>query len=104
MLGLPTVAGGHIFHVPKVAKNTTCTIFGSWYGTFVCWSGAVSEMLYVVQVLCVNVLIVYHPSSTTRLPACLWVIGMAVCGDKDMAALATIRSQNSQVYGRFVWL
>ena len=33
--------------------------------------------------------------------ACLWVIGMAVCGDKDMAALATIRSQNSLVYGRF---
>ena len=36
-----------------------------------------------------------------RPPAYLWVIGMAVCGDKDMAALAIIWFQNSLVYGRF---
>ena len=35
-------------------------------------------------------------------PAYVWVIGMAVRGDKDMAALATIWSKNLQVYGRFV--
>ena len=29
-----------------------------------------------------------------RTPAYLWVIGMAVCGDKDMAALATIWADN----------
>ena len=34
-----------------------------------------------------------------RAPAYLWVIGMAVCGDRDMAALAIIWSQNSLVYG-----
>ena len=34
----------------------------------------------------------------------LWVIGLAVRGDKDMAALATIWSKNLQVYGRFVSL
>ena len=34
----------------------------------------------------------------------LWVIGMAVCGDKKIAALATIWSKNLQVYGRFVSL
>ena len=39
-----------------------------------------------------------------RTPAHIWVIGMAVCGDKDMAALATIWSKNLQVYGRFVSL
>ena len=33
-----------------------------------------------------------------RTPAYLWVIGMAVCGDKDMAAPATIWSKNLQVY------
>ena len=33
--------------------------------------------------------------------AYLWVIGMAVCRDKDMAALAIVWSQNSLVYGRF---
>ena len=37
-----------------------------------------------------------------RTPAYLWVIGMAVCGDKDMAALATIGAKNLQVYGPFV--
>ena len=37
-----------------------------------------------------------------RTPAYVWVIGMAVCGDKDMAALATIWSKNLQVFGRFV--
>ena len=37
-------------------------------------------------------------------PAYLWVMGMAVCGDKGMAALATIWSHNLQVYGRFVSL
>ena len=31
--------------------------------SFVCWSGAVSEILYAAQVLCVNALIVYHQSS-----------------------------------------
>ena len=35
-------------------------------------------------------------------PAYLWVIGMAVCGDKDMAALATIWADNLKVCGRFV--
>ena len=37
-----------------------------------------------------------------RTPAYLWVIGMAVCGDKEMAALATIWAENLQVCGRFV--
>ena len=37
-----------------------------------------------------------------RTPAYLWVIGMAVCGDKDMAALATIWAENLQVLGAFV--
>ena len=37
-----------------------------------------------------------------RTPAYLCVIGMAVCRDKDMAALATIWSKNLEVYGRFV--
>ena len=37
-----------------------------------------------------------------RTPAYLCVIGMAVCGDKDMAALTTIWSKNLHVYGRFV--
>ena len=37
-----------------------------------------------------------------RTPAYLWVIGMAVCGDKDMAALATIWAENLQVCGPFV--
>ena len=37
-----------------------------------------------------------------RTPAYLWVIGMAVCGDKDMAALATIWADNSKVCGPFV--
>ena len=37
-----------------------------------------------------------------RSPTYVWVIGMAVCGDKDMAALATIWSKNLQVYNRFV--
>ena len=37
-----------------------------------------------------------------RTPAYLWVIGIAVCGDKDMAALATIWANNLQVFGRFV--
>ena len=32
-------------------------------------------------------------------PAYLWVIGMAVCGDKDMAALATIWVDNLKVCG-----
>ena len=36
-----------------------------------------------------------------RTPAYVWVIGLAVCGDKDMAALVTIWSKNLQVYGRF---
>ena len=36
-----------------------------------------------------------------RTPTNVWVIGMAVCGDKDMAALGTIWSKNLQVYGRF---
>ena len=37
-----------------------------------------------------------------RSPAYLWVIGMAVCGDKDMVALATIWAENLQVCGSFV--
>ena len=39
-----------------------------------------------------------------RTPAYLWVIGMAVCGDGGMAALATIWSKNLHVYGLFVSL
>ena len=39
-----------------------------------------------------------------RTPTYLWVIGMAVSRDKDMAALATISSKNLQVYGRFLSL
>ena len=38
-----------------------------------------------------------------RKPACWWVIGMAVCGDKDMAALATIWAEKLQVLGAFVF-
>ena len=34
-----------------------------------------------------------------RTPAYLWVIGMAVCGDKDMAAIAMIWAENLQVCG-----
>ena len=37
-----------------------------------------------------------------RTSAYLWVIGMAVCGDKDMAALATIWADNLKVWGPFV--
>ena len=37
-----------------------------------------------------------------RTPAYLWVIGMAVCGDKDMAALATIWADTLKVCGPFV--
>ena len=37
-----------------------------------------------------------------RTPAYLWVIGMAVCGDKDMAALATIWADNLKVCGPFL--
>ena len=36
--------------------------------------------------------------------AYLWLIRRAVCGDKDMVALATIWSKNLQKYGRFVLL
>ena len=36
-----------------------------------------------------------------RTPAYLWVIGMAVCGDKDMAALARIWADNLKVCGPF---
>ena len=35
-------------------------------------------------------------------PAYLWVMGMAVCGDKDMAAIATIWAEKLQVCGPFV--
>ena len=35
-------------------------------------------------------------------PAYLWVIGMAVCGNKDMAALATIWAESLHVLGSFV--
>ena len=41
-------------------------------------------------------------SARAHAPAYLWVIGMAVCGDKDMAALGTIWSKTLRVYGRFV--
>ena len=37
-----------------------------------------------------------------RTPAYLWVIGMAVCGDKDMAALPTIWAGNLMVCGPFI--
>ena len=37
-----------------------------------------------------------------RTPAYLRVIGMAVCGDKDMAAWATIWAENLRVLGAFV--
>ena len=37
-----------------------------------------------------------------RTPAYLWVIGLAVYGDKDMAALATIWADNLKVCGPFV--
>ena len=37
-----------------------------------------------------------------RTPAYLWVIGMAVCGHKDMPALATIWAENLLVLGAFV--
>ena len=37
-----------------------------------------------------------------RTPAYLWVIGMAVCADKDMAALASIWAKNLQVLSAFV--
>ena len=39
-----------------------------------------------------------------RTPTYLWMIGMAVCGDRDIATLATIWSKNLQVYGRLVLL
>ena len=35
-------------------------------------------------------------------PGDLWVIGMAVCGDKDMATLAMIWAENLRVRGPFV--
>ena len=37
-----------------------------------------------------------------RTPAYLWVSGMAVCEDKDMAALTTIPADNLQVLSRSV--
>ena len=43
-----------------------------------------------------------QPWRTGPTPAYLWEIGIAVRGDKDMAALATIWSEKLQVYGRFV--
>ena len=44
----------------------------------------------------------FNHSKRGRTPAYLWVIGMAVCGDKDMAALASIWAENLQVLGAFV--
>ena len=35
-----------------------------------------------------------------RIPACVWVIGLAICGDKQMATLATLWTSNIEV--RFV--
>ena len=32
----------------------------------------------------------------------LWVMGMTMCGDKDMAALATIWADNLQVFDHFM--
>ena len=43
-----------------------------------------------------------HHGARGRTPAYLWVIGMAVCGDKDMAALATISADSLKVCGTFV--
>ena len=37
-------------------------------------------------------------------PPYLWVIGMAACGDKDMAVLVTIWSKNLRVYGHLLSL
>ena len=37
-----------------------------------------------------------------RTPAYLWVIGMALCSDKDMAALATLWAEILHVLGSFV--
>ena len=32
-----------------------------------------------------------------RIPACVWVIGLAICGDKQMATLATLWKANIEV-------
>ena len=32
-----------------------------------------------------------------RIPACVWVIGLAICGDKAMATLATLWEDNIKV-------
>ena len=49
-------------------------------------------------------IVLLNHGAPDRTPAYLWVIGTAVFGDKDMAMLATTWSQNSHVYGGFVWL
>ena len=43
-----------------------------------------------------------NPGTRGRTPAYLWVIEIAVCGDKDMAALATVWAENRLVLGAFV--
>ena len=45
------------------------------------------------------------PSRTTiKLPGCVAMTRMAMCGDKYMAALATIWAYNFKVWGPFVFL
>ena len=44
----------------------------------------------------------FNHGARGRTPAYLWVIGMAVCGDNDMAALATIWADNLKVCGPFI--
>ena len=51
--------------------------------------------------LCIGLL---DHGAPCRTPAFVWVIGMAVCGNKDMPTLAKIWSNTLQVYGRFVSL
>ena len=43
-----------------------------------------------------------HHGARGRTPAYLWVIGMALYGDKDMAALATIWADNLKVCGPLI--
>ena len=42
-----------------------------------------------------------HHGARARTPAYIWVIRMALCGKKGMAALATIWSKTLRVYGRY---
>ena len=57
------------------------------------WAGGSCTQLSIVLL---------NHGKQARTPAYLWVIEMAVCGDKDMPALATIWADILQVFGRFV--